>query len=269
MGSRNFYRIWIFILSLVVLVETFLLFSVARRFREKESLVKKPVSWRPVVSTKPKIAIVIDDWGYNLKNFSLLKELGIPVTLAILPRLPFSRQISDLACKNGFETILHLPMEPYEKVSLEKNTILVTQNSEQITQILEDDLESMFCVKGVSNHMGSKATAESKTMRTVLKCIKKHGLYFLDSFVSSRSVAAQIASDVGLPYVRRDIFLDNRQAKDYIKGQMQKLKAKADLKGKAVGIGHDRRLTLETLKEVIPELKKQGYRFVLVSELIS
>jgi polysaccharide deacetylase 2 family uncharacterized protein YibQ len=39
-------------------------------------------------------------------------------------------------------------------------------------------------------------------------------------------------------------------------------------KGYAVGIGHDRKKTLEALTEAIPRLKKEGYRLVYLSELV-
>jgi polysaccharide deacetylase 2 family uncharacterized protein YibQ len=42
----------------------------------------------------------------------------------------------------------------------------------------------------------------------------------------------------------------------------------ADEKGWAIGIGHDRRNTLEVLKEEMPKLEKEGYKFVYVSELV-
>jgi polysaccharide deacetylase 2 family uncharacterized protein YibQ len=38
--------------------------------------------------------------------------------------------------------------------------------------------------------------------------------------------------------------------------------------GQAIGIGHDRKITLEVLKEVMPSIEKEGYKFVFVSELI-
>jgi polysaccharide deacetylase 2 family uncharacterized protein YibQ len=37
--------------------------------------------------------------------------------------------------------------------------------------------------------------------------------------------------------------------------------------GSAVGIGHDRKITLEVLRDVMPQLAKEGYKLVFVSEL--
>jgi hypothetical protein len=93
-------------------------------------------------------------------------------------------------------------------------------------------------------------------------------MYLLDSFVTSGSVVTQAALGSGIRTAKRDIFLDNQSDKSYIRQQIYKLKTKAKLNGSAVGIGHDRKNTLLVLKETLPELEKEGYRFVLLSELV-
>ena len=67
--------------------------------------------------------------------------------------------------------------------------------------------------------------------------------------------------------LKRDIFLDNNEDAVYIRSQINKLKNKARINGQAVGIGHDRKITLETLREIIPELENEGYKIVLASSL--
>lgn len=222
---------------------------------------------KPIRVIKGEIAIVLDDWGYNLNNISLLNEIKQPLTLAILPNLSFSKKIARYSHQRGFEIILHLPMEPNEKYNLEKNTILTSMDKKQIDAVLLEDLSGIVYAKGVSNHMGSKATSDVKTMEIVFKKLKRRGLYFLDSYVITQSICQELASKIGLRYVKRDVFLDNSNDPKYIREQINKLTAKARLKGYAIGIGHDRRNTLQVLKEVLPKLEKDGYKFVFVSEL--
>jgi hypothetical protein len=97
--------------------------------------------------------------------------------------------------------------------------------------------------------------------------IKKHDLYFLDSFVTANSVCAPLAKKFGLKFAKRDVFLDNQNNPEYIKNQLGELKKIANRQGLAVGIGHDRKNTLLVLKETLPELAKEGYKFVFVSEI--
>lgn len=224
---------------------------------------KKPVIFQGY------IAIVLDDWGYNLKELPFIEEIKYPLTISILPYLSYSKTIAEEMHARGFEIMLHLPLEPYEKFRLEQNTIMTTMKEEDILAILKKDLEDIPFVKGVNNHMGSKATTDEKTMGVIFKELKKNRLYFLDSFVSSESVGAGLAERMNILFAKRDIFLDNKSDPEYIKTQLYKLKTKAKMYGAAIGIGHDRKTTLQVLKKVMPELEKEGYKFVYVSQLVN
>ncbi|MFA5176904.1 MAG: divergent polysaccharide deacetylase family protein [Candidatus Omnitrophota bacterium] len=223
---------------------------------------------RPRLAIKGKIAIVLDDWGYNLNNLGLVEDIKYPITAAVLPNLKYSGIISEELHSRGFEVILHLPMEPEEKNGLEKNTIKTSLEEAQILRILDKDLASITYARGISNHMGSRATSDLRTMGIVLKELKRRHLYFLDSYVTSKSVCSRLARKLNLTFFKRDIFLDNKEDKGYIKQQIYELKVKARQHGFAIGIGHDRRATLEVLKEVMPLLAKEGYKFVFLSEMV-
>lgn len=227
----------------------------------------KKVPKVPVV-IKGRIAIVIDDWGYNLNNLDILAQIKYPLTISILPNLSYSRKTAEELQKRGLEIILHLPMEPKEKYRLEKNTIMTSMSEGTIKNIIEQDLNNIIYAKGVSNHMGSRATEDSGIMEIVFKQLKKRHLYFLDSLVSSNSICYDLAKKMNLRFAKRDVFLDNKEEPEYIKQQIYKLKTRARIYGQAIGIGHDQKTTLEVLKEAIPSIEKEGYKFVFVSELV-
>jgi len=230
------------------------------------ALILTPLYKKPKV-IKGRIAIVIDDWGYHLDNVEVAKNIKQPLTCAVLPNLKNSRLVAKKLKSFGCEIILHLPMEPKEKINLEKNTIILTMDSGQISSILNQSLSSIIYAKGVSNHMGSKITENTKTMEIILALIKKRKLYFLDSYVTAGSVGGEIAKQFSVKFAKRDVFLDNQNDLKYIKAQLVKLKNLAAKQGSAIGIGHDRKNTLIVLKEIIPQLVKDGYKFVYVSEL--
>ena len=158
-------------------------------------------------------------------------------------------------------------MEPKEKYGVEKNTITLAMDAEQIRKIIDEDLDSVIFAKGVSNHMGSAVTENEKVTSMVLAEVGKHKLYFFDSFVTFKSVCQKVAKKIKLRFARRDIFIDNQNAPGYIKGQLIKLKNLSAKKGIAIGIGHDRTATLMVLKEMLPQLEKQGYKFVFISDV--
>jgi len=226
---------------------------------------KKPVKIKPF--TRGKIAIVIDDWGYNTNNLQIAGKIKQPITCAVLPSLKYSYLVGEKLKSYGFEIILHLPMEPKGNVRLEKNTIRINMNEKDVADILSLDLVSLKHAKGVSNHMGSAVTENKKITEIIMKKIKSNKLYFLDSYVTARSICAETAKKVNTRFAKRDIFLDNQNEPLYIKGQLMKLRDLARKHGSAIGIGHDRKNTLIVLNEIMPQLAKDGYEFVFVSEL--
>jgi len=260
-NKRN--KLIIIILSVLVIIEAsaviFLLLKLPK---------KQPVKEDVAVRLKPKIAVVLDDWGYNLHSLAILDQIRQPLTMSVLPNLSYSQSVCMELHKRGFEVILHLPMEPHEKYSLEKNTIMIDMSPERIQEIIDADLRDVLYAKGVSNHMGSGATENLKVMTVAFNELKKRHLYFLDSYVSNHSVCFDLAKKMRLKFARRDIFLDNQEDPGYIKNQIKKLKSRARLKGYAIGIGHDRKNTLEVLREELPQLEKDGYKIVYLSELI-
>jgi len=256
-------KIIIVILAVLVIIEALVIIFLSLKLPKKQ-----PAKEDIIAQIKPKIAIVLDDWGYNLHNLAVLDQIRQPLTMSVLPNLNYSQSVSLELQKRGFEVILHLPMEPREKYSLEENTIMIGMNPKSIREILGADLENVSCAKGISNHMGSKVTENLKVMTVVFKELKKRHLYFLDSYVSNHSVCFDLAKKINLKFARRDIFLDNQDEPAYIKNQIKKLKSRARLKGYAIGIGHDRKNTLEALREELPLLEKDGYKIVYLSELI-
>lgn len=150
---------------------------------------------------------------------------------------------------------------------LEKDTILISMDAGQVHSIFDQDLASILFAKGISNHMGSRITEDSRVSALIISEAKKRKLYFLDSFVTAKSVCPLLARKIKIRFAKRDIFLDNLDDPGYIKGQIIKLRDLANKNGQAIGIGHDRRNTLVALREAIPQLVKAGYKFVFISEI--
>lgn len=241
---------------------------VTLKFIKKASPKAAPeVMLKPGV--KPKVAIVLDDFGYGIKNLAELSKINYPLTLSILPNLTYSKKVAAWAKEHNFDAILHLPLEPYEdKEHMEKDTILISMDGPQVRKILKNDFESVPGIKGVSNHMGSRATENELTMQIIFSEMKKNNLFYLDSVATGKSICKDLSKKVGLKYARRDIFLDNENDSEYIKGQLKELQNKAFIEGYAVGIGHDRPLTIATLKEIMPRMQQAGIEFIYISEIV-
>lgn len=232
----------------------------------------KKIFLKPKEIAKTKVAIVIDDWGYNLRYLNLLREMDVPITISILPNLRYSSKIARFAEAKGLEVILHLPLEPEigkrDYLGLEQNTITSKMDREEIVDTLNNALASVPYASGVSNHMGSVATKNRQLMSIIFAELKKRSLFFLDNLVVNESICRKLAKEKQIKYAARDVFLDNSDDAEYIKGQFRELREIALASGEAIGIGHPKLTTLKVLQDEITSMQAEGIELVFISDLI-
>jgi polysaccharide deacetylase 2 family uncharacterized protein YibQ len=219
---------------------------------------------------RPKIAIIIDDLGYDPHLATSFLQTNLPLSLSVLPASPFRRQVIREAKEVGCELLVHLPMEPknFPLVKPGRDALLVHMNSAEIKEIVEKSLNRVAGAKGVNNHMGSRFTENREKMRVFLKELGRRGLFFVDSRTSNSSVGAKLAEELGIPTAERSVFLDNTPDTEAIRIQMERLLNVADHTGAAIGIGHPNKETVEVLKKYGSKLRKE-YLVVPVSRIVS
>ncbi|MDY6973673.1 MAG: divergent polysaccharide deacetylase family protein [Thermodesulfobacteriota bacterium] len=219
---------------------------------------------------RPKIAIIIDDLGYDLDMASSFIKLDLPLSISVLPSAPFTDVIVKEANREGRELILHLPMEPrnYPHVDPGPGTLLLSMTDQSIRMVLDQDIAQIKGARGVNNHMGSSFTENRDKMLLVLRELQERNLFYVDSRTTSGAVGYELAREIGLSAARRNVFLDNDPVPGAIKIQMERLLSKARHSGTAIGIGHPHKETLEMLEEYVHRMKTE-FQVVPVSELAS
>jgi len=223
----------------------------------------------PVKDVRSRVAIIIDDLGYDPDIALAFIQLDLPLSLSVLPSAPFTDLIVREATEKGCELIMHLPMEPkhYPSVNPGPGALFLSMEEQEILQMLEQDLGDVPGAKGVNNHMGSSFTENREKMLIVLKELKKRNLFYIDSRTTSDTVGFKLARNMGLPAAKRSVFLDNDLAPKSIRIQLERLLSMARHSGFAIGIGHPHKETLEILREYQSGIKTEFY-VVHVSELV-
>lgn len=219
--------------------------------------------------SKPRLALIIDDLGYEREIAKKIIEFDFPIALSILPFLKCSEEIAQEGKNNNQEIMLHLPLEandPNNNPGL--GAIKTGMLEEEIRQAVREAIFNFPHVIGVNNHMGSKITENRKIMEIILQEIKRYNLFFVDSLTSSNSIAYRIAQEMGVKTAVRSVFLDNENGLDYIKDQILEARKIAWRNGEAIAIGHSRINTYYALSRFIPELIKEGIEIVPVSQLV-
>jgi polysaccharide deacetylase 2 family uncharacterized protein YibQ len=220
--------------------------------------------------SKIRLAVIIDDLGYNSRVSKAIARLPADITLAVLPGGIASQDVVNIATQTGKELILHQPMQPlgYPAVNPGPNALLGGMGQEKLRRVLLDNLAKFSTAVGINNHMGSFLTTQVTAMDVVMEVLAERKLFFVDSRTSVKTIAESRARLSGIPVARRDVFIDNNQDKASILKQLSLLESLA-YNGPVVGIGHPYPGTLAALKEWIPALKAKGIVLARVSQLLS
>ncbi len=207
----------------------------------------------------PMVAIILDDVGYDRHIADRFMGLDVPLTFSMLPYGTYSLKINDKAHARGFETMLHLPMEPneYPRVNPGRGGLLTSMSPDELLAQLDRNLSQFTGLKGVNNHMGSRISTSPAQMRQIFSALKKRGLYYVDSRTTAASVARMSAEKFQLPFAERDIFIDHYEDEAFIRAQLQRLVRRAQEQGYAIGIAHPHEVTYQTLKAFLPRLKEE------------
>ncbi len=216
------------------------------------------------------VAIVIDDLGQDLKAAREIVALPARITIAVMPGLPQSRGVAELAKKNNRELLLHLPMEYRSRNGKPAPGMLRSDMTPMdFLTTLTDDVASVPGAVGVNNHEGSSLTENKEAMKFLMAELKSRELIFLDSMTSSKSIAFATAREFGLKAAKRDVFLDNDSTSAAsIEKQLEELGRIAHEHGRAIGIGHPHPATVTALRKWLSEADQQGLTIVPVSKLM-
>lgn len=238
--------------------------------KDKKSEKKKEEPKQTARRYSGKLAIIVDDCGYDLSSVRTLTDTGLPFSYAILPYKQFSSDVLEIVKNTGHVPMLHLPMEPLDRSAMSEGsvTILTDMSRDQVISLTRKAVNSLPGIMGINNHQGSKATANAATMKAAMQEIKRQGLFFVDSRTNSKSVGASTAQAMGVPTARNDIFLDNSSDVSAIRQQIYKAMEMAEKNGSAIAICHARPNTAKAWKMYADEFKKTGITFVHVTDLL-
>jgi len=188
---------------------------------------------------RPRVAVVIDDMGYNLPLGRQFIQLAADLSFSFLPEAPHTRELAEQAHLAGRVVLAHLPMEPKDNVwKSEPLALKVADTAGEIRRKTEEMLVAVPHAAGANNHMGSRFTENGPGMRRVIVVLHRHGLFFVDSFTTPTSLGEATARQLATPTARRHVFLDNDQEPEKICRQFDQLAAQAGQRGYAIGIGH-------------------------------
>lgn len=219
----------------------------------------------------PKLAIILDDIGYDEAALRRAVALNVPITYAVLPYLKDSEALARFVHQSGHEVMLHLPFEPlnYPAANPGEGAIMAGMTSSEVTGAVLDALREIPYARGVNNHMGSRATTDRAIMDTVMEVLRKHPpLYFIDSKTTALTQAYAASLEAGLPCAIRDVFIDNEPGTEHALKQLHQAAKSAEELGVAIAIGHPYAGTLTALELFLKSPEGGAVDLIHASEAI-
>lgn len=218
------------------------------------------------VAEKSRIAIIIDDIGYR-KTDSKVLSLPSNITLSVLPHTPYGKSLALTGFNAHHEIMLHIPMEAENGKFLGPGGLTTDMNERSIRKNLKDAFIEIPFAIGVNNHMGSLLTSRPKSMYWIMQFIKEQNVVFVDSITSPKSQAMKVAKQVGVPALKRNIFLDNSLDHINISKQFHLLIKRAKAYKSAIAIAHPHPETIQSLQQLLPLLAQHNIELVPITHL--
>lgn len=252
----------------LLLVILYVFFLPKEKMADRNS--QKSVTHEKTAAGKNRVALVIDDIGYNLSQVRGIVRMNVPVTLSILPHCPYSQEAAREAKHHGLEIILHLPMEPceYPEKNPGEGALITHMSTAAIVNTLKDNIEAVPGIVGVNNHMGSRFMESEEKLTIVFSELKKRGLFFVDSCTTNKSMGRRVAKKTGIVYGSRDVFIDNSRLYKDTRKILKNIINSRNRWQTLILIGHPYESTLEAINEIGPVFKSEGIDIVPLSTLV-
>ena len=219
---------------------------------------------------RPRVAIVITDLGLaRVASDAAITRLPPNVTLAFDVQSPVVGAWCARARQAGHETILQLPMEPfdYPRSDPGPNTILSNlPNADNIQRMLWALAQANGYV-GITTVSGTRFTTEPEKITPILQELHKRGLMIFDARIGPHSEITDLARRLGIPTAVNTQRLDQNLSPEGIDESLSQLEQTARLSGHAVGMAPSLPVIIDRLVPWIKQLPHDGIALAPLSAM--
>jgi polysaccharide deacetylase 2 family uncharacterized protein YibQ len=226
------------------------------------------------VAEPARIAIVIDDIGYQAAMDQAVLRLDPRVAIAVIPDGPEAKTSAQAASASGREVLIHLPLPHPHGNCLYTYCPTTDWTTDRLLRHLEWAGRRVPGAVGISNHQGSLFTSDPASTGRLVESLRifnrtNRPLFVLDSRTTPLSQLATRASQAGLRVAQRQVFLDHDRDPAAIRSAWHRLLELAQSDGQAIAIGHPYPETIDLLLSEIPALDERHIQLAPLSDLIA
>lgn len=226
----------------------------------------------PAALAQAQIAIVVGGVGLNSEmTVKAIEDLPSDITLALSPYGDDIDSWMESARLSGHELLLQAPMEPFDYPDNDAGpqSLLTGLKPQQNLQRLSWIMAQTTNYVGLVNFMGDRFTSHDERMAEFLTEVNRRGLMYLDDGNAPRSKAGQLASQIGVPFVKADMVLDASLSDEAIGTQLLELETMARQRGIAVASATAFPVTLNALEAWANRLEERGLSLVPISHVLT
>ena len=220
---------------------------------------------------RPRIALVIVDLGLSrVATDAAISRLPANVTLAFDVQSPVVGAWCGRARQDGHETLLMLPMEPfdYPRSDPGPNALLTTlPNTDNLGRLYWALRQSTGYV-GITTLSGSRFTTDPDKLAPVLDVLHKRGLMIFDARIAPHSAIMDMARNMHVPAVVATARIDQNPSPEAIDIALDQLEKTARLTGHAVGITSSLPVVMDRLQVWLKDLPQHGIALAPLSAMV-
>jgi polysaccharide deacetylase 2 family uncharacterized protein YibQ len=220
---------------------------------------------------RPRVAVVITDLGLKrVASDAAIARMPPNVTLAFDVESPVLGAWCARARQAGHETLLMLPMEPfdYPRSDPGPNTLLSNIPPGDNMQRLRWALMQASGYVGVTTLSGTRFTTDPSQITPVLDVLRSRGLMVFDARVAPHSAIADLAHDAHVPVAVDSQRLDQNLSPVAIDEALSQIEQTARLTGRAIVMAPSLPIILDHLEPWIKQLPRKGIALAPLSAMV-
>ena len=220
--------------------------------------------------TTPRIAILFEGIGLSRQaSLGVINKLPPEISFVMSP---YGRNLNDWVFRArlaGHELFMSLPMES-EKFPVEEAGPLALDTRVQLAENqrrMETVMASAQGYVGLVTMMGSRFMKAEGQVRRVLQDVKSRGLMFVVGGKKSRNEVFPIATDLNLPRVESEMYIDSEPRIQQIRENLDRLESLAKERGSVLAMARPYPVTIKSVLDWIATLPDKGVILVPASSV--
>lgn len=216
---------------------------------------------------RPQVAFIVDGLGSNLLIARAFAGIDAPLTFAVSPFEPFSKEVAELAAL--FHREVWLRLAPQEENKDGGNTAAPSKSDRPaFLRWLGRHISAVPHAVGIYGRFGPSSGPNLGRVQWLLAEAKEKGLLVLDAGDPAESSTCELAASLPVACAHSPVLLGDSDDEQEMRNQLEAALDLARTRGQAIAVGHATPSTVAVLQAAVPTASAAGIDLVPASTII-